>query len=153
MVDSLAAKIGIGEAARRDPVGVRVRSPSQKTPQNNSLSPQRSVNQRRQAPAHGRFRNPKTAEFTRCREIELPRCRSGSMWGRFFLQFIRLDCWCNMVNAVFGHHESAALACPEASRQDRARGRCSAIIVSLCCFPQWSSWWENALNSCGRRRQ
>ena len=28
----MAAKIGIGEAARRDPVGVRVRSPSQKTP-------------------------------------------------------------------------------------------------------------------------
>src|ERR1700746_1197084 len=27
MVDSLAAKIGIGEAARRDPVGVRVRFP------------------------------------------------------------------------------------------------------------------------------
>src|ERR1700739_1026071 len=53
MADSLAAKIGIGQADRRDPVGVRVRSPSQKTPQNNSLSPQRSVNQRRQAPAHG----------------------------------------------------------------------------------------------------
>jgi hypothetical protein len=56
MVDSLAAKIGIGEAARRDPVGVRVRPPSQKTRQNNSLSPQRSVTQRRQAPAHGRER-------------------------------------------------------------------------------------------------
>jgi hypothetical protein len=32
VVDYLAVKMGIGEAARRDPVGVRVRSPSQKTP-------------------------------------------------------------------------------------------------------------------------
>jgi hypothetical protein len=50
-LDYLAVKMGIGEAARRDPVGVRVRSPSQKTPQNNSRSPQRSVNQKRPAPA------------------------------------------------------------------------------------------------------
>src|SRR6516162_11064833 len=50
MVDYLAAKIGIGEPVHRDPVGPSVRSPSQKTPFANSLSPQRSVNRRRQAP-------------------------------------------------------------------------------------------------------
>src|SRR6516162_11459067 len=51
--------------------------------------------------------------------VDLTRCCSKSMWGRFFLRFIRLDCWCNMVNATFGQYESAALACPETSGQDR----------------------------------
>ena len=41
MVDYLAAKIGIGEAAHSDPVGLRARSPFQKTPVANSVSPQR----------------------------------------------------------------------------------------------------------------
>jgi hypothetical protein len=123
MVDSLGAKIGIGEAARRDPVGVRVRSPSQQTPQNNSLSPQRSVNQRRQAPAHGRLRNPKTAE---CARGARDRQRGGILSN-----VARARCWDSFLTGSFGsiagvtwltpigHCGSAALACPEKSGQDR----------------------------------
>ena len=123
MVHYLAAKIGINEAARPDPVGVRVRSPSQKTPQNNSRSPQRSVNQRRQLPRTVGFGIPKLPNVLLAHEIEdvlwilfnlaKARCRTTFWW------FIRPDRWCNMVNSTIWAYGSAGLVCPEKSGQDR----------------------------------
>ena len=63
-------KIGIGEAARGDPVSVRVRSPSQKTPQNNSLSRQRSVNQDAKLPRTVGFGIPKLRNVLAARKID-----------------------------------------------------------------------------------
>jgi hypothetical protein len=151
MVDSLAAKIGIGEAARRDPV-----SPSQKTPQNSSLPPQRSVNLRRQLRARS-VSESQTAECTRCREIE------DALWifpdvaqGRCGTVFYGL--YGSIAGITWLTDHLGIRVCgtrlPREERTGPARGRqCSAIIVPVRCFSQRPSWWENALDYCGGRRQ
>src|SRR5215472_13893773 len=65
MVDYLAAKIGIGEAAHRDPAGLRVRSPSQKDALCQFPIATKVGEPETPSSAHGRFRNLKTAECGR----------------------------------------------------------------------------------------
>ena len=142
MVDSLAAKIGIGEAARRDPVG---RSPSQKTPQNNSLSPQRSVQ-----PKTPSSRSRRARSTTRCGSCPISlRLDVGRLFGGLSGSIAGVTWLTDQLGIrVFGTR------LPREKRTGPAHERqWSAIIVPLRCFHQRSSWWENALDSCGGRRQ
>src|SRR6516165_1334120 len=140
-----------------DPVGVRVRSPSQKTPKTiPDLHKGRSTKDAK-LPRTVAFGIPKPLNVLAACEIEdalwilsnlaKARCRTTSWW------FIRLDRRCNMLNTTIWTYGSAGLVCPEKSGQDRTHERqWSAIIVPLRCFHQRSSWWENGLDSCGGRR-
>jgi hypothetical protein len=143
-VDYLAAKMGIGEAALRDPVGVRVRSPSQKRPYNNSVSPQRSVNQRRKLPRTVGFGIPKLLNVLAAREIDgaVGSCPTslGLDVGRLFDGSSGSIRWCNMVNPNWALRVCGTRL-PREERTGPARERqCSAIILPLRWFSQRSSW-------------
>jgi hypothetical protein len=129
MVDSLAAKIGIGEAARRDPVG---RSPSQKTPQNNSLSPQRSVQ-----PKTPSSRSRRARSTTRCGSCPISlRLDVGRLFGGLSGSIAGVTWLTDQLGIrVFGTR------LPREKRTGPAHERqWSAIIVPLRCFHQRSSW-------------
>jgi hypothetical protein len=152
----LAAKLGIGQAARRDPVGVRVRSPYKRRPRTIPYPPKvgqpktpssraRSVSDSQNCSTCSR----RARSTTRCGSCPISlRLDVGRLFGGLSGSIAGVTWLTDQLGIrVFGTR------LPREKRTGPAHERqCSAIIVPLRCFHQRSSRWENAFDSCGGRR-
>ena len=140
----MAAKIGIGGAAHRDPVGVRVRSPSQMTPFANSLSPQGSVTEDAKLPRTVGFGIPKLLNVLAAREIDdaVGSCPTslGLDGGRLFDGSPGSIRWCHIVNPNWALRVRGTRLPREERTGPACERQCSAIILPLRCSSQRSSW-------------
>jgi hypothetical protein len=124
MVDSLAAKIGIGEAARRDPVGVRVRFPYKRRLRTIPYPHKGRSTKDAKPPRTVGFRIPKLVNALTVGEIEdapriLPYVAQGRCRDSLFYDLSGLTAGVTWLTLHLDIKGLRHLACPEKSGQDR----------------------------------